>query len=237
MFALFGCNGNNNNTSETSNVKLSNIDAQQFKTAIENNDAITLIDVRTEDEYNAGHIDGALNININGSSFADEIAKLDKNKPVYVYCLSGGRSSNAANYMSQQGFKEIYNMQGGIMAWNNAKFETVQGPADKIPSKNLISADAFNKIINTQPLVLVDFYAPWCAPCKVLSPIVEEVEKEMGVFKLQKVNYDDIDDAVKNSAQITTVPLLVLYKNGKEVWKNKGVIKKEALIEAINQHK
>jgi thioredoxin 1 len=76
-----------------------------------------LVDVRTPEEYDKGHLKGSLNINYQGESFSDEVAKLDKNKPTFVYCHSGGRSSEASKYMSNQGFKEVYDMENGMSAW------------------------------------------------------------------------------------------------------------------------
>jgi rhodanese-related sulfurtransferase len=79
----------------------------------------TVIDVRTPGEVAEGYIDGAdLFIDVNGNSFQSEIAKLDKSANYIVYCRSGARSMNAANYMIQQGFTNIYNLDGGIMRWN-----------------------------------------------------------------------------------------------------------------------
>jgi len=79
----------------------------------------TVIDVRTPGEVAEGYIAGAdLFIDVNGSSFQSEIAKLDKSANYIIYCRSGARSMNAANYMIQQGFTNIYNLDGGIMRWN-----------------------------------------------------------------------------------------------------------------------
>ncbi len=78
-----------------------------------------VIDVRTPGEVAEGYIDGAdLFIDVNGSSFQSEIAKLDKSANYIVYCRSGARSMNAANYMVENGFSNVYNLDGGIMRWN-----------------------------------------------------------------------------------------------------------------------
>lgn len=76
-----------------------------------------LIDVRTADEYSAGKIDNATNIDFYGADFKNQMAKLDKNKPVLVYCASGGRSGNTAAMLKEMGFKEIYDLQGGFRGW------------------------------------------------------------------------------------------------------------------------
>lgn len=73
----------------------------------------TLVDVRTPGEYGGGHIGDAMLIDYTNPSFSEEIQKLDKDKPVYVYCASGGRSSRAMADMKGMGFKEVYNLLGG----------------------------------------------------------------------------------------------------------------------------
>jgi len=76
-----------------------------------------VIDVRTPQEYAAGHIRAAINIDYNSPAFKDGIGKLDKNKNYIVYCRTGARSSAARDIMEGLGFKHILNMSGGITAW------------------------------------------------------------------------------------------------------------------------
>ena len=85
---------------------------------MDNPSAIQVIDVRTPAEFNSGHIEHAKNININDAQFEAQIAALDKSKPVLVYCAVGGRSARAANLIKSQGFPAVYDLDGGIGAWN-----------------------------------------------------------------------------------------------------------------------
>ena len=78
-----------------------------------------ILDVRTPKEYAEGHVNGSVNMNYFDKGFKDQVLKLDKDKPVYVYCHSGGRSSKARNIMKSQGFTTIYNLTGGYAAWKN----------------------------------------------------------------------------------------------------------------------
>ncbi len=80
-------------------------------------DQVQLIDVRTPKEYALGHIEGATNIDFNDDDFETLIKKIDKTKPIAVYCGSGGRSRRCANYMKEAGFKKIYDVDGGITEW------------------------------------------------------------------------------------------------------------------------
>lgn len=79
-----------------------------------------LIDVRTPEEYDEVHIDDAMNIDWNGDNFEEEAGTLDKTKPVYVYCRSGKRSAAAAEKMRAMGFTTVYDLRGGILAWEQS---------------------------------------------------------------------------------------------------------------------
>ena len=77
-----------------------------------------LIDVRTPEEYNAGHIEGAVNINFYDEDFEQQLEeKLNKEQPVMLYCRSGSRSAQSAKQMAGLGFREVYDLKGGFMAW------------------------------------------------------------------------------------------------------------------------
>lgn len=100
-----------------------NVNVEEFAKHI---DGAQVLDVRTPEEWNEGIIAGATMANIYDSDFEAKLAKLDKAKPVAVYCKSGGRSGQAMAKMSELGFKEVYNLKGGIGAWNGAKKPTVK---------------------------------------------------------------------------------------------------------------
>ncbi|HNQ26869.1 MAG TPA: rhodanese-like domain-containing protein [Aquaticitalea sp.] len=106
----------NSQTSDT----VTDITSEELKKVL-SEDAIQLIDVRTQEEYSTGHIGNAQNIDFYSKTFEADIQKLDKNQPVYLYCRSGGRSSSAAELMNTLGFKAIYNLKGGITSWNQTK--------------------------------------------------------------------------------------------------------------------
>ena len=85
------------------------------------NDApIIVLDVRTKGEFDSGHINDAINIDVKSASFKDEISKLDKDKTYLVYCRSGKRSKMAQNIMKELRFKKALNMLGGFIAWEKA---------------------------------------------------------------------------------------------------------------------
>jgi len=87
--------------------------------------SITLIDMRTAGEYKAGHLEKAMNINVNSETFETECSKLDKSKTVLVYCLSGKRSQRGAEILRKKGYR-VLELSGGIEAWREEGLPVVK---------------------------------------------------------------------------------------------------------------
>lgn len=94
------------------------LDVEEFKKGFETEANAVIIDVRTPAELAEGQIDGHILINVMDPSFPNKINELDKATPYYIYCRSGNRSGQVCNYMDGLGFEKLYNLEGGIMAWN-----------------------------------------------------------------------------------------------------------------------
>ncbi|WBO86166.1 rhodanese-like domain-containing protein [Hymenobacter yonginensis] len=90
--------------------------ADQFAAGVRQAGTV-LVDVRRPDEFGAGHLPGALNIDVTGLDFARRVATLNPNRPTYVYCRSGARSAKAAAQLSAAGFGQVHNLAGGILDW------------------------------------------------------------------------------------------------------------------------
>ncbi|MGB3780583.1 MAG: rhodanese-like domain-containing protein [Tunicatimonas sp.] len=99
------------------NQRLSSTD---FATKLEALPNEQLIDVRTPDEYQTGHLPHSTVIDFKGEDFRDKMAQLDKKQPVMVYCAAGGRSTAAAALLEELGFSEVYELEGGITRWREA---------------------------------------------------------------------------------------------------------------------
>jgi len=95
---------------------------------------------------------------------------------------------------------------------------------------------SFKKIINSKTPVLVDFFADWCGPCKMLAPILEQVKQELeeGV-KVIKIDVDK-NQRLANKYQVRGVPTMLLFKDGKQVWRQSGVLQKNDIIDIIKTH-
>ena len=95
---------------------------------------------------------------------------------------------------------------------------------------------SFNKIVQSEIPVLIDFYADWCAPCKMLTPILKDVKQEMGdQLKILKIDVDT-NEAIASRYQIRGVPTMMLFREGKVLWRQSGVLPKDAILDAIQSH-
>ena len=150
-----------------SNAQQNHLTVEMFEKAIENKEA-QLLDVRTLSEYNSGHLKNALLADWTDSEiFKKRIQSLDKNKPVLVYCLSGGRSSAAVNWLKKAGFQQVYHMEGGMVAWKQA-----DKPVEGLSAVQPISLTEYFESIPAGKTVLVDIGATWCPPCRKMEPVI-----------------------------------------------------------------
>jgi rhodanese-related sulfurtransferase len=88
------------------------------------NPDFVILDVRTADEFSSGHIENAINLDYYSDSFIEELAQLDTEKAYLIYCGSGGRSADTLDIMEQLDFMEVYNLTGGMTAWEAAGYPT-----------------------------------------------------------------------------------------------------------------
>jgi rhodanese-related sulfurtransferase len=86
---------------------------------------LVILDVRTSQEYNAGHLNGSINLDLKSASFSDQIRKLNRNNAYLLYCRTGIRSARAVMLMISLGFMELYNLTKGIEQWQRDGFEVV----------------------------------------------------------------------------------------------------------------
>lgn len=206
------------------------LNASEFSKKISETQDAKIIDVRTAEEFEKGHLINALNYDWNGNNFDTEISSLDKSKPVFVYCLSGGRSGSAASKMRSDGFKEVYELEGGIIKWRAENLEETTD--NKIMPVGYTMED-FQKLIQSDKLVLVDFYADWCEPCLKMKPFLEEIAIEQkDKLNIIRINADD-NQALLKSLNIEGLPELQLYQNNNKKWSHNGFISKEELVKQL----
>lgn len=203
----------------------SELTATEFEKEITGKNDIQILDVRTPGEFFSGHIKNALQADWNDKKeFERRLAFVDKNKPVYVYCLAGGRSAAAADKMRAMGYAHVVELQGGTNAWRAANL-----PLEGASNEKQMTLEELNATVSGSKTVLVDFGAPWCPPCRQMEPIIKSVmEKNKGSVTLLNVDGGRDQDILK-AYKVTALPVFIIFKDGKEVWRHDGNTTEEIL--------
>ena len=206
------------------------LSSQEFSHSLSSIQDKIILDVRTPDEYSGGHIQDAINIDWNNGDFEQKTSSFDKNKTIMVYCLSGGRSSAAASYLRSAGYRDIKELDGGMMSWRAANLPVSMQQASQ---KKGYSKEQFYALLQANSMVLIDFYADWCKPCKQLQPILEEIALEnTSTLKIIRINADENPDLCRELG-IDGLPYLQLYKQKSIAWSHMGFIDKQTIVSQI----
>ena len=221
---LFSCGNTNSQIIE-------DVNTENFHQLIEKGDGI-IIDVRTSQEFNSGHIIDATNIDFYSDDFTDKLKIVRKDVPIYVYCRSGGRSSSAADKMEKLGFTKLYNMIGGIGSWQSEGYETIKSKEVETTNQPKFTETQLNKILSNNKTVLIDFSTQWCVPCKKMKPIIEDIQRENRNVKVLFIDADANKELVKKY-QIKGVPVFIVFKNGEEYFRKVGFCNKEELTNQL----
>ncbi len=207
-FTLLACSNGQNSSS---------LSAKEFQDKITELGNVVILDVRTPDEFNGGTIENAINADITSYDFTNVIQTLDKSTPVMVYCLSGGRSKDAVKALRNMGFNTVYELKGGILKWNAENLPVVAPGNSSTAKSDGMNYQDFLKLLDGNKIVIVDFYAEWCRPCKILQPILHPL--------------------LANHLKIEAIPLVHMYKNQKLQWNNLGLTDTATLLKVIQNIK
>ena len=212
-----------------------NLSPIEFKSSFEKNNGI-ILDVRTPEELKSGIIEGASTIDFYDDNFKKKISKIQKDKVVYVYCRSGGRSSKAARLLLESGQEDVINLNGGIMAWKNSGYPLLK-MVNKIDENiQSFTETQFKEILYENNLVLVDFHTLWCVPCRKMSPVVDELEKKyINKIHISRVDIDKSED-LANKFKINSVPTFILFKDNREIWRKTGMMPKNDLVKILDKN-
>ncbi len=205
------------------------VDADTFEKGLHQH--TQLLDVRTPEEFEQGHLKNAMLANWNDKAeFDRRVAAMDKDKPVYIYCLGGGRSTAATKALKEKGFTSVIELKGGINAWRQAE-KPEEGTAEVVQ----ISEEAYAGMLQSAKLVLVDFGASWCPPCRKMEPVLTAIEKQYAPeIPLIKIDGGSQKDLMKAHG-VQEMPTFVVYKNGKEVWRKAGMMKQQELSQVLDK--
>jgi rhodanese-related sulfurtransferase len=205
------------------------LNAAAYKEAITAKN-IQVLDVRTAAEFNGGHIKHALQANwLDQKEFTDRTQHLDKNLPVYVYCQAGARSASAQAALEAKGYKVI-NLEGGMSNWKMSGF-----PVDGAGDKAQMRVEDLNTTTSSNKIVLVEVGADWCPPCRKMLPVLETLkQKPAAPFYFLRVDGGN-DIEVMKSLNAEGLPTFILFKNGKEIWRQEGLVTVEEFNAALSK--
>tara|TARA_B100000214_G_scaffold128347_1_gene91296 strand:- start:9914 stop:10636 length:723 start_codon:yes stop_codon:yes gene_type:complete len=210
-----------------------NIEAQELYSLLHKEEGL-ILDVRTLEEFNSGHIEGATNIDFYSNDFIDKLKLIRKDIPIYVYCRSGGRSSRAAIKMGQLGFRKIYNLLGGIKAWEKSEYplyrtREMTSQKQEMP---IFSTAKIDEILKNNNIVLLEFSTEWCLPCKKMKPIIQDIKTTNPTIKCIYINADRNKPLVENY-KVEGIPTFIVFINNVEVFRHIGIISKNELLDHL----
>jgi thioredoxin 1 len=236
VLSVLACSSSDSNSSQTPVYEVNNLSINEFKSKLSSLDGI-LLDVRTETETSQGYIPGASFINLYDENFIKKINLIQKNKPVFVYCKMGGRSAKASKELINVGFKEVYNLNGGIQAWYDNGYEIIKDSI--IPALTQeFTIEQFDSLISqSSKSNIVCFQTKWCLPCKKMHPILSEIsdslKNDVNIIKIDM----DRNIALSKRFHIKSVPTFIGLTNGEVKWEKIGFTEKEDLLNLIDKLK
>ena len=208
-----------------------NLSVQEFSQKINSEPNALLIDVRTPSEFNDGHIKNALNIDFKRSDFNVRTESISKNQTLYLYCLSGGRSAKAASQLRSQGFT-VYELKGGMLKWRAGGLAEEKPGLTKNSEMNL---NDYVQMTRSDSEVLIDFYAEWCGPCKLMEPYILELQKSNNTgMKVVRIDVDK-NPQLASELKIDALPVVHFYKDGDMKFGYVGYLSKKALMRKIGK--
>ncbi len=209
------------------------VSAEDFYTKLIDDNSSIIIDVRTPEEFSKGHLRNALNINWFDENFESQVEILSRERPVFIYCLSGGRSAKALDKISEMGFKNSYELNGGILEWRKNNYPEL---IIKVDYEKSLSVNEFSKLITSDKIVMVDYFAKWCAPCKVMEPFLDDLSKKYSdKLKFIRIDYDQNLPLVK-SLGVQGLPVIQIYYDNQLLWSQDGFSDKNTIETQIKKY-
>ena len=195
-----------------------------------NDTDIIILDVRTSEEINAGYIPNSTFIDYFDKNFENKINLIDPSKKIYTLCKSGGRSVKAAEILSKNGFRNVYNLEGGFMRWKANKMPyDINLVNNDSSNTDLISEISLDSLIKNNTNTLIYISTKWCSPCKKMEPIIDKLVDNNSSLKVIKIDLD-ANTYAQERFDVKSLPALVLYENNSVVWHKNGIIAYDDLI-------
>jgi thioredoxin len=210
------------------------LSAKKFQKKLITTPNALLLDVRTPKEISRSYIRNAVFIDFHDSLFEKKINTIDKKKTIFVYCAIGVRSHDAAVLLKKLGYQNVYDLKGGIINWKLADLPIVKGK--DFDNRTGMSKDALLSTIKNKPLVFIDFYAPWCAPCQIMVPALDSMLAQMkDSVTILKINADENLNLMKE-LHFNSLPYIMIYKNDENVFRQEGFMDRQTMEMLIRKY-
>lgn len=192
-----------------------------FQAALKANPKAQLLDLRGDDEFFIGHLKKARNFDYRLDAFEGFVtSNYNKKEPLYIYCYTATRSSEALTFLNEIGFVNVIELEKGFANWTSESLPYVSKRLDTAPVA-VFTMDNLRTMVHREEILVVDFYANWCVTCKDMKPLLKRVEKETKGVRSLTVNSERSEDIVAHY-RITEIPTYIVFKNGRQVWRGSG---------------
>ena len=177
-----------------------------------------IVDVRTPEEFDVNHLNGAISVDLREPAHLQSLDKFDRKKPIFIYAIQNRRSGILAEELRNNGFEEVYELRSGIASWIGAGYPCYSAVKDGVTLAD------YKKSVGDKGLVLVDIGTKYCGLCRQVKGIVDSLKSENDPsYKIVEIDLYNSPQLVSELGQVQAVPTVLLYKDGKIVWKRTGL--------------
>lgn len=212
--------------------QVQSLQPDEFEAQLKTEQPAQLLDLRDDDDFANGHIKKAVNYDYNDEGFESFVLRnFNRKKPLFIYCFSGVRSNEAKMYLKELGFTRVFELEKGFANWTASSKPYVASKAFTKPIAAFTMQD-LEREIKTHKMLLVDFYADWCGPCKEMKPTLLKIARENPNIKLLQIDSEKSEDIVA-LFKVYEIPTLILFKNGQQYWRDSGIKTERQLKKVI----
>ncbi|MFT4204210.1 MAG: thioredoxin domain-containing protein [Chitinophagaceae bacterium] len=195
------------------------LDAPAFAREHQAHKGAVVLDARSGSEFEENHIPDARLLALPDKDTLSFIRQWDTSRIILLYSIANGRSVQWAGYLRAHGYAHAYALDGGLGAWVGAGYAFYASNA-----ANNWNTDSLDHWKKNGRLLLVDVGSRHCAPCRRLKTVLDKIAgEEKDAFSLRSVDLNDNPALVGSIGGVDALPTLILYQNGKQVWRQKGI--------------
>jgi rhodanese-related sulfurtransferase len=189
-----------------------------FAAKISREAAPQIVDVRTPEEFDVNHLNGAISIDMREPAHLQGLDPFDKKKPVFIYAIQNKRSGILAEELRNNGFEKVYELKSGIASWIGAGYPYYS------TAKDGLTLSDYKKDVGSKGLVLVDIGTKYCGLCRQVKGMIDSLKSEHDpAYRVVEIDLYNSPQLVAELNQVQAVPTVLLYKDGKIVWKRTGL--------------